>query len=153
MLTFLARRDVIVGAILLIIGVAYGLMTASLPDRSLPNTPGPAFFPWLITGGLLVLSVALLSRSLTVGGYESPQASSDRLAYRRVLFLLWFSVYLVILPYAGFLPASVPFFVGLMWFYGERNRLALTLATIIIPASLFYIFRLAFQILLPAGVW
>ena len=153
MLTFLARRDVIVGAILLIIGVAYGLMTASLPDRSLPNTPGPAFFPWLITGGLLVLSVALLSRSLTVGGSESPQASSDRLAYRRVLFLVWFSVYLVILPYAGFLPASVPFFVGLMWLYGERNRLALTLATIIIPASLFYIFRLAFQILLPAGVW
>ena len=40
-----------------------------------------------------------------------------------------------------------------MWLYGERNRLALTLATIIIPASLFYIFRLAFQILLPAGVW
>ena len=153
MLTFLARRDVIVGAIVLIIGVAYGLMTASLPDRSLPNTPGPAFFPWLITGGLLVLSVALLSRSLTVDGSESPQASSDRLAYRRVLFLLWFSVYLVILPYAGVLPASVPFFVGLMWLYGERNRLALTLATIIIPASLFYIFRLAFQILLPAGVW
>jgi putative tricarboxylic transport membrane protein len=153
LLTFLARRDVIVGAIVLIIGVAYGLMTASLPDRSLPNTPGPAFFPWLITGGLLVLSVALLSRSLTVDGSESPQASSDRLAYRRVLFLLWFSVYLVILPYAGFLPASVPFFVGLMWLYGERNRLALTLATIIIPASLFYIFRLAFQILLPAGVW
>ena len=153
MLTFLARRDVIVGAIVLIIGVAYGLMTASLPDRSLPNTPGPAFFPWLITGGLLVLSVALLSRSLTVDGSESPQASSDRLAYRRVLFLLWFSVYLVILPYAGFLAASVPFFVGLMWLYGERNRLALTLATIIIPASLFYIFRLAFQILLPAGVW
>ena len=153
MLTFLARRDVIVGAILLVIGVVYGLMTATLPNRSLPNTPGPAFFPWLITAGLLVLSVALLTRSLTVDGYESPQASSDRLAYRRVLFLIWFSVYLVMLPYAGFLPASVPFFIGLMWLYGERRRLALTLATIIIPACLFYLFRLGFQILLPAGVW
>ncbi len=61
MLTILARRNVIVGAVLLVIGVAYGLMTASLPDRSLPNTPGPAFFPWLITGGLLVLSTALLA--------------------------------------------------------------------------------------------
>ncbi len=153
MLTPLARRDVIVGAILLIIGVAYGLMTASLPDRSLPNTPGPAFFPWLITAGLLVLSVALLARPLTVDGYGSSQASSDRFVYRRVVFLIWFGVYLVMLPYAGFLPASVPFFVGLMWLYGERNRLALTLATIIIPACLFYLFRLGFQILLPAGVW
>ena len=153
MLTPLARRDAIVGAILLVIGVVYGLMTASLPDRSLPNTPGPAFFPWLITAGLLVLSVVLLARPLTVDGYGSSQASSDRFVYRRVVFLIWFGVYLVMLPYAGFLPASVPFFVGLMWLYGERNRLALTLATIIIPACLFYLFRLGFQILLPAGVW
>lgn len=153
MLTILARRNVIVGAVLLVIGVAYGLMTASLPDRSLPNTPGPAFFPWLITGGLLVLSTALLARSLTADGIDSPQTSSDRLGYRRVVFLIWFGVYLVMLPYAGFLPASIPFFVGLMWLYGERNRLALTLATIIIPTCLFYIFRLGFQIFLPAGAW
>lgn len=153
MLTILARRNVIVGAVLLVIGVAYGLMTASLPDRSLPNTPGPAFFPWLITGGLLVLSTALLARSLTADGIDSPQTSSDRLANRRVVFLIWFGVYLVMLPYAGFLPASIPFFVGLMWLYGERNRLALTLATIIIPTCLFYIFRLGFQIFLPAGAW
>ncbi len=153
MLTILARRNVIVGAVLLVIGVAYGLMTASLPDRSLPNTPGPAFFPWLITGGLLVLSAALLARSLTADGIDSPQTSSDRLANRRVVFLIWFGVYLITLPYAGFLPASIPFFVGLMWLYGERNRLALTLATIIIPTCLFYIFRLGFQILLPAGAW
>ncbi len=153
MLTILARRNVIVGAVLLVIGVAYGLMTASLPDRSLPNTPGPAFFPWLITGGLLVLSTALLARSLTADGIDSPQTSSDRLANRRVVFLIWFGVYLITLPYAGFLPASIPFFVGLMWLYGERNRLALTLATIIIPTCLFYIFRLGFQILLPAGAW
>ena len=153
MLTILARRNVIVGAVLLVIGVAYGLMTASLPDRSLPNTPGPAFFPWLITGGLLVLSAALLARSLTADGIDSPQTSSDRLANRRVVFLIWFGVYLITLPYAGFLPASIPFFVGLMWLYGERNRLALTLATIIIPTCLFYIFRLGFQIFLPAGAW
>ncbi len=153
MLTILARRNVIVGAVLLVIGVAYGLMTAFLPDRSLPNTPGPAFFPWLITGGLLVLSAALLARSLTADGIDSPQTGSDRLANRRVVFLIWFGVYLITLPYAGFLPASIPFFVGLMWLYGERNRLALTLATIIIPTCLFYIFRLGFQIFLPAGAW
>ncbi len=153
MLTRLARRDVIFGVVLLVIGVAYGLMTASLPNRSLPNTPGPAFFPWLITVGLILLSAALLARSLTDDGDESPQAPSDSLAYRRLLSLIWFIVYLVTLPYAGFLPASVPFFAGLMWLYGERNGVVLMLATIIIPAGLFTIFRLGFQILLPAGVW
>ncbi len=153
MLKLIARRDVIVGAALLVIGVAYGLMTASLPNRSLPNTPGPAFFPWLITVGLILLSVALLIRSLTGEGDKAPQTPSDGLADRRLLMLISFGIYLVLLPYAGFLPASVPFFAGLMWLYGELNRLVLTLATIVIPAGLFYLFRLGFQILLPAGVW
>lgn len=153
MLRIITRRDVIAGAVLLVIGVAYGVTTASLPNRSLPNTPGPAFFPWLITVGLILLSVALLVRSLRADGDESPHALSDRLAVRRLFTLLWFVVYLVLLPYAGFLAASVPFFAGLMWLYGERNRLVLVLATLIVPVSLFYIFRLGFQILLPAGVW
>jgi hypothetical protein len=153
LLKLIARRDVIVAVVLLVIGVAYGLMTASLPNRSLPNTPGPAFFPWLITVGLILLPVALLVRSLTDDADESPLMRPDGAAYRRLLMLIWFGIYLVLLPYAGFLPASVPFFAGLMWLYGERNRFALTLATIVIPAGLFYLFRLGFRILLPAGVW
>jgi len=152
LLTSITRRDAIAGAILLVIGVVYGLLTASLPNRSLPNTPGPAFFPWLITVGLIVLSVALLVQSV-VRGDDSRQATSDRLASRWLLALTLFFVYLILLPYAGFLAASVPFFAGLMWLYGERNRLVLALASIAIPVGLFYIFRLGFQILLPAGVW
>jgi len=152
LLTSITRRDAIAGAILLVIGVVYGLLTASLPNRSLPNTPGPAFFPWLITVGLIVLSVALLVQSV-VRGDDSRQATSDRFASGWLLALTLFFVYLIVLPYAGFLAASVPFFAGLMWLYGERNRLVLALASIAIPVGLFYIFRLVFQILLPAGVW
>ena len=153
MLRLIVRRNAAVGAVLLVIGVIYGLMTAALPNRSLPNTPGPAFFPWLIAGGLILLSAALLARSLLNDGDESPHASSVPFASRRLLTLIWFVVYLVLLPYAGFLPASIPFFAGLMWQYGERNRLVLALAALIVPVSLFYIFRYGFQILLPAGTW
>lgn len=153
LLTYLTRRNTIAGAILLVIGVAYGLLTVALPNRSLPNTPGPAFFPWLITGGLILLSLALLLQSPMRNGHSSSQASPDRLETRCLLALIWFAVYLVLLPYAGFLAASVPFFAGLMWLYGERKRLVLTLASVIVPVGLFYSFRLGFQILLPTGVW
>jgi hypothetical protein len=153
LLTSINRRDAIAGAILLVIGVAYGLLTAALPNRSLPNTPGPAFFPWLITAGLIVLSVALLVQSVVRDGGDSRHATSDRFASQSLLALILFFVYLILLPYAGFLAASVPFFAALMWLYGERNRLVLALASIVIPVGLFYIFRLGFQILLPTGVW
>ncbi len=153
LLTSITRRDAIAGAILFVIGVTYGLLTVALPNRSLPNTPGPAFFPWLITAGLIVLSVALLVQSVVRDGGNSRHATSDRFASLSLLAIILFFVYLIVLPYAGFLAASVPFFAALMWLYGERNRLVLALASIVIPVGLFYIFRLGFQILLPTGVW
>jgi putative tricarboxylic transport membrane protein len=133
--------------------MVYGFLTASLPNRSLPNTPGPAFFPWLITGVLIVLSAALLIRALLDADSDSRQSAADSSSKLRALTLVWIIVYLVALPYAGFLVASVPFFAGMMRFYGERNRTVILLATAIIPGGLGYVFRYGFQILLPTGVW
>jgi len=153
LLTSITRRDAIAGAILFVIGVTYGLLTIDLPNRSLPNTPGPAFFPRLITVGLIVLSMALLVQSIVRNGGDSRHVRPNRSASQSLLALILFLVYLTLLPYAGFLAASVPFFAVLMWLYGERNLLVLALASIVIPVGLFYIFRLGFQILLPTGVW
>jgi len=153
LLTSITRRDAIAGAILFVIGVAYGLLTVDLPNRSLPNTPGPAFFPRLITVGLIVLSMALLVQSVVRDGGDTRRVRPDKFASQSLLALIFFFVYLILLPYAGFLAASVPFFAVLMWLYGERNLLVLALSSIVIPVGLFYIFRLGFQILLPTGVW
>jgi len=153
LIALLARRDAIVGTALLTVGIAYGVLTASLPNRTLPNTPSPAFFPWLITGALIVLSAALLIRAFIGAGRESPRTAVDAESKLQAFTLVWIVLYLSALPYIGFLLASVPFFAGMMWFYGERSRVAIPLAAVIIPASLFYVFRYGFQILLPAGIW
>jgi len=153
LLTSITRRDAIAGAILFVIGVTYGLLTVDLPNRSLPNTPGPAFFPRLITVGLIVLSMALFVQSVVRDGGDTRRVRPDEFASQSLLALIFFFVYLILLPYAGFLAASVPFFAVLMWLYVERNLLVLALSSIVIPVGQFYIFRLGFQILLPTGVW
>ena len=153
MIALLARRDAVVGIVLLAIGIIYGLLTASLPNRSLPNTPGPAFFPWLITGALILLSAALLIRALLDTRKNTRHFAAEHDSRLRVITLIWIVAYIGILPYAGFLLASIPFFAVMMWFYGERNRIVILLAAVIIPGSLAYLFRYGFQILLPAGIW
>ena len=45
--------------------------------------------------------------------------------------------------------ASVLFFAGLMWLYGERNKILIGLTSILVPVVLFYLFTAGFQILLP----
>ena len=147
----MARRNVLAGLVLLAISIGYGLTTVALPDRSLPNTPGPAFFPWLITIVLLVLSVALVTRGLIDARAATDEAPGYRVPSRGWLALSSFILYLVMLPYLGFVLASVPFFAVLMWLYGERNKMIVAVASIVIPVVIFYLFTEGFQILLPRG--
>ena len=149
----MARRNILAALLLLSLGTGYGVMTAALPDRGLPHTPGPAFFPWLIAGGLIVLASALLLHGLAMmreGSGPAPPAGAGR---KGSLALAWFLGYLAALPYAGFLAASVPFFAGLMLLYGGRSKVFVPLAAIAVPVAVFCLFRYGFHIPLPRGAW
>lgn len=150
----MAGRNIIAALVLIGIGTGYGMLTAVLPTRPVPNTPGPSFFPWLITAALLTLSFALLGRGVlqlrSEGGGRSALSS---LSWRPVVALLWFAAYVAALPHAGFLIAGIPFFAGMMVLYGGRNPLVVALTAAAVPVALFFLFRQGFQIMLPQGTW
>ncbi len=143
------NRNVVAALALIALGVIYGYLTAGLPKRSLPDTPGPSFFPWIITASLLVLSAALL-----VQGLHGPRRIPDTAGGLRppTVFLTLFLVYVAALPFTGFVIASVPFFAALMWLYGERRRGRIGVVSIALPVILVLVFRHGLQIPLPTGV-
>lgn len=146
------NKNVAAALVLIALGVVYGYLTAGLPKRSLPDTPDPSFFPWIITACLLVLSLALLVQGLraqrdareaadTAGGLRAP-----------TVFLTLFVVYVAALPFAGFVIASVPFFAALMWLYGERRWGWIGIVSVALPVILALAFRNGLHIPLPTGV-
>ena len=147
------HRNLVAGLVLLAVGIGYGLATVQLPDRTLPDTPGPAFFPWLIAIGLIGLSAALTVRGLFAIRQRDGDAAGYRLPRRGWLTLGGFAAYLLLLPFAGFLFASVPFCGGLVVLYGERRAVIVLAAAILIPLLLFVVFSTGFQVLLPRGAW
>lgn len=148
----MARRNLVAACVLLAFSLVYGVLTVGLPERSLPNTPGPAFFPWLITGVLIVLSMALLVQSLR--GLGDTERLAPLLISRRGWMALGaFVVYLPLVPVLGFLTASVPFFATLTLLYGQRNRLFVVVTAVVVPVLVFVVFRYGFQMLLPRGLW
>jgi hypothetical protein len=148
----MARRELAAACILLIVTAVFGWLTIGLPDRALPNTPGPAFFPGLITLSLAALSIALLVRSLRAAGQEQATLAVP-LTSRSWAALGAFIVYLIAMPMLGFLTASVPFFAVMAWLYGERRLIVVALTAVVVPVALSLIFRSGFQILLPRGLW
>ena len=149
----MGHRNLAAGIVLLAVGIGYGFATGQLPDRTLPDTPGPAFFPWLIAFGLVGLSAALIVQGLIGIRQRGERTSGYRLPGRGWLALGGFAAYLLLLPYAGFVLASVPFCGGLVVLYGERRAVIAVTAAILIPVLLFLVFSTGFQVLLPGGAW
>ncbi len=147
----MGRRNVIAAFVLLALVATYAVLTTQLPDRTIPNTPGPSFFPWVVTGSLLVLAAGLLVQGIRQWS-DGPGAALDNGGARRTAGLVWFALYLAALPGLGFLVAGIPFFAGLMMLYGGARGVWVAVASVAMPVFLFYAFRDGFQILLPLGV-
>lgn len=144
------NKNVAAALVLIILGVVYGYLTAGLPTRSLPDTPDPSFFPWIITASLLILSVAMLVQGLRARG-TAPAPDTAGGPRAPTVFLTLFVIYLAVLPVAGFMIASVPFFAALMWLYGERRWGWIGSVSIVLPVILVLVFRNGLQIPLPTG--
>ena len=151
MQTLFARRDFLAGTLLLIVSLGYGVLTLVLPNRSLPNTPGPALFPTIISGGLIFLSIALVIQSIRSD--ETARTIGAGFERARSFALIGFLVFIVLLSYAGFVVSSIPFFAGMMWLYGERRVVVVAVSALFVPLLLYYVFRFGFQVLLPVGIW
>ena len=149
----MGHRNLAAGFALLAAGIGYGFAAGQLPDRTLPDTPGPAFFPWLIAFGLIALSAALTVRGLIAVRGGGDDFSGFRLPRRGWLALGGFAAYLLLLPYAGFVLASVPFCGGLVVLYGERRPVIALAGAVLIPLMLYIVFSAGLQVLLPRGAW
>ena len=150
----MAHKNIAAAIGLLAFTAWYAVLTAGLPERAImPNTPGPSFFPWLITAALSALSLALFVQGIT-RLKRANSAAADLFDFKTpVLALASFAIYLTALPFLGFVPASIIFFAALMWLYGSRNPLMIAAGAVLGPLILFVLFRYGFNIILPRGMW
>ncbi len=149
------EKNIAAGLVFLAIGLVYGYLTTGLPERTLPNTPGPSFLPWIITVCFLLLGGILLAQGLWTGlGGDAEAPSGPGGGGRRAkIGLLLIAGYLVALPYLGFLLATPLVFGGLMHTAGERRLLTIAAFSIAVPVLLYLLFQVLFQILLPTAAF
>lgn len=146
------RRNVIAALVLMCVAAGYGYLSAQLPDRTLPNTPDPAFFPWINTVALFALAVILLFQGLADkrAAIEATPWGARQIA--ALLTLASFVLYLLALPTVGFLLATAPFVAALMLLFGERRPTWLAAGSVGISVFLFVIFSQLFNVFLPRGL-
>jgi putative tricarboxylic transport membrane protein len=145
------RKNIIAAVVLIACAILYGVLTANLPVRTLPNTPDPSFFPWINTVIMLVLSVWLLARGLKRPATERAPDMTGR--SRRAAWALGaFVAYVAAMPGLGFILATVPFFAVMMVLFGERRPIWVCGGAVCATVLLYALFRYGFGVFLPRGV-
>ena len=145
------RKNSIAAIVLIVFAASYGVLTAGLPVRTLPNTPDPSFFPWINVATILILSVWLLVRSMR--GPKETVLDTDTAERNRIITAMGvFVIYLAAMPTLGFILATLPFFAAMMVLFGERRPIYVGTGTIAVTAALYLLFRHGFGVFLPRGL-
>jgi putative tricarboxylic transport membrane protein len=147
----MSRRDIIAAIMLLFFSALYAWAAFDIPNRTIPNTPGPSFFPFVIITIVGILSLALLAKGISGLRSDNNQSVQTQASHLPATTMVVFLVYLVLLPWIGFVIASIAFFAILMLLYGCRKPVKIVIWSLVLPVGLFVIFTQAFQILLPSG--
>ena len=143
------KKNLISSIAFLLIGVSYTYFTYWLPIRTLPHSPGPSFFPWVIAICFLSLSILLLCKNFI--DKEEKEEKEEKIFVKKVLVLiLLMLIYISLLPFTGFLLITPFFFASFMYLTSEKRFFYITFFSISIPLFIFYLFQNVFSIFLPS---
>ncbi|MFQ6110968.1 MAG: tripartite tricarboxylate transporter TctB family protein [Nitrospinota bacterium] len=135
----------------------YLWLTLGLPKRTLPNTPGPSFMPFVLVFFLFLLAGVLILQQFRGGESDEEEASSGKAVSREKLifatkFFLMLAViggYIGLIEEVGYLLSTPVFLFLIMCLLGERTWWRAVFVALAISLGLYVIFHHGFHILLP----
>ncbi|MFM1651730.1 tripartite tricarboxylate transporter TctB family protein [Brevibacillus sp. B_LB10_24] len=144
------KSDFFVGIALILLSVAVWITSGGFPSVG-DTDVGPGFFPRLIAGGLILLSVLMVAGSFRPLP-NSEEDAAPTLWGRTVLGIVCTFVFLALVYLGGFHLATPVFLFGFMWLFGYRKPVASILVAVLVTLLIYLIFETALQVPLPAGV-
>lgn len=142
-------KEYIESTIFLGLGVAIYVLASRLPSISTKG-PGPRFFPKLTAYLFWAFALILFSRGIRGLG-ETKEINLDlknKLSQQRISIILAVAIYIIVMPYLGFLGATFLFTTMLMVYFGTHFLVAgLTSAGITLVA--YYVFLVFMNVPLP----
>lgn len=135
---------------LILFGGFYSYLITRLPERNMENTLKSSFIPWLLVILLFFLAALLLVWNLLRGSQE---ACDYRISARErnglLILVALVIVYILALPYLGFLLLTPPLLAALIWLTGSRRWAEIVGVALGSTVVVYLFFTLLFRVQLP----
>lgn len=158
-LNFKKCKDLILGVFLLALGIFYTVYAQQIKTRPklTPSYAGARVFPTLLSILLIILSVCMILQSirrLKADDTEETQKMSKVDLFSILLTFAAMVVYIIILPYLGFMISTVIFLFAQITILApkeKRNYLLFAIVAVVFTIIAFVAFRIGLSQLLPRG--
>lgn len=136
----------ILGVLLILVIIPWQIKAV---DTDWFNTP--RFFPYLISGLMVLLGVLLLISGIKkkdMEGQETYSVTKNGL-FSVVITLLMICIYVGALHFIPYLPCTIVALAVLMWFFGQRDLRKLIPIAVILPIIIYFGFTELLKLKLP----
>jgi putative tricarboxylic transport membrane protein len=148
----LRKPDFIWGILGVLLSLYVFWKASSFPDDSVLLL-GPAFFPMLLAGGMLIVSLGMICLTVfTKYGEGYPEFKlTDAGTIRMLLTLISSVAYYFLMPMTGFILGSILYLVFLMKLLKVQGNVKVLLLSGVITMTIYGIFGWGLNIALPPG--
>lgn len=147
------RSDVIIGAGLLGLCAFMAWRTSLMRPVGAGSGPGPTLIPWIMIGGIALLSLWLIVRPMrgtgaTVAGDAAIGLSHDATIRLTCLAVLLVG-YAIAFTTIGYLGSTVLVFIAALALFGERRPFVLLLVPAAVTGAIYWGFTQLLNVWLP----
>jgi hypothetical protein len=138
----------------LVFGISMAALSIALAIQSFRYPADSAFFPRILSLLLLALSLVILIRALRRPKGEAGGGPAGVSAFMKSPPVLVFGatvLYVVLIPFLGFLVSTALFLFGSILFLNRRRPVLAILCGIGYAAALYALFHTVLKVTLPAG--
>lgn len=147
--------ELILGAIILILGIVYFFLTNNLPSKEGIDS---RFLPYILSGFLFLLSIIQINRGIKFIKHEieeDEKVTGDYLTFMKSLVAI--ILYIGMLNILGFIIATIIFlffqFTILTPNRLKANYLLYIIISIVTSLLVYYLFRYGLNLVLPRGIF
>lgn len=147
------KANIIVSALCILLG-GYVIHTAhGFPENLSAVDPGPAYFPMLMAGMVIVLSLVLCGLAVTGKGKDAADPLDFHAGSRRAMAGIGlFFLYCLLFKKLGFILDSVWFCIAAMLLLQNRKYPVIIVTSIAVSAVIYFVFASMLGAKLPAGL-
>jgi len=157
------KKDIIVPGFIIAASIFFLTLTLKIETVAGYERMGPAFWPRFNLIGMVILSGAIMLRSLMRAEKRDPgeAATEENLTEPGKLSNLKYVFYcagilfgfILAIAYLGFLPSAFVATAGLIYFLGERKKWLVLLVSFGLVAGIYLLFGKLMYVPMPRGVW